>query len=71
MNELYKYRYSGPVVQYGKIVANHWKAETIAPSEKKARSNFMYQFKVQNNRIQKTKIELPGRIERSIYAGRG
>jgi len=62
---MYKYSYTGPVTQFGKILAYNWKAETMAPSEKKAKSNFMYQFKKSNNQIQKTKIELPGKIERS------
>lgn len=65
MDGMFRYQYSGPVTAFGKILAFNWKATTMAPSEKKAKSNFMYQFKRDSNRIQKTKIELPGKIERS------
>lgn len=39
-----KYKYKGPVTLFGKCVANNWNAETYAPSDKKALSNFRYQF---------------------------
>lgn len=57
-----KYRYEGPVMEFDKLVANNWKGETIAPSEKKARSNLAFQYKKRNNRVAGTKITLPGKI---------
>lgn len=57
-----RYRYNGPVLEFEKCVDSFWKAETIAVSEKKARSNFMHQYKKQNNRIPQTKVSLPGKI---------
>ena len=40
-----KYIYDGPVKEFDKLISEHWKGETIAPSEAKARSNLAYQYK--------------------------
>lgn len=58
-----KYIYDGPVMEFDKCIADHWKGETIASSEKKARSNLTYQFKKHNNRLAGAKIALPGKIK--------
>lgn len=58
-----KFMYDGPVVAFGTCIANRWKGETMAPNEKKARSNLAYQFKKQNNKVAGTKITLPGKIK--------
>lgn len=63
MEEMHKYIYDGPVMEFDKLVMDHWKGETIAPSEKKARNNLAYQFKKNNSRITGTKITLPGKIK--------
>lgn len=39
------YRYEGPVWKYDRLVADIWKAETTAPTKRKAISNFKYRFK--------------------------
>jgi hypothetical protein len=57
-----KYIYDGPVLVFDKCVADHWRGETMAPSEKKARTNLAYQFKKQNNKVGGTKVSLPGTI---------
>lgn len=57
-----KYRYDGPVVEYGRCISNNWKGETMANSEPKARSNLTYQFKKQTNRLPTAKISLPGKV---------
>ena len=59
---MHKYVYDGPVMIFDTCVASHWKAETMADSEKKARSNLAYQFKKKNNRVTGTKVTLPGEI---------
>ena len=59
----HKYTYDGPVLHFDRLVAEHWKGETVAPSEKKARNNLTYQFKTQNNSIVGTRITLPGKIK--------
>lgn len=56
------YTYSGPVLEFDKLVDNHWSSETYAPSEAKARSNLVYQFKMRTGRVPRTKITLPGKI---------
>lgn len=57
-----KYIYNGPVMEFNRLIADRWKGETIAPSESKARSNLIYQFKTNNHRTPGTKITLPGKI---------
>ena len=58
-----KYSYSGPVLEYGKLVSDNFEAATYAPSEKKARSNMAYQYKKLTGRLARsTKIVLPGEI---------
>jgi hypothetical protein len=62
--EDYKYIYEGPVLEYGRLIANNWKGETTAPSEAKAKSNLAYQFKKQNGRFPSAKITLVGKIRK-------
>lgn len=57
-----KYSYDGPVMVFDTCVANHWKGQTMAPSENKARCNLMYQFKKSTNMVAGTKVTLPGKI---------
>lgn len=59
----HKYSYDGPVLFFDKLVADHWKGETMAPSEKKARCNLSYQAKQQMRLIASTKVSLPGKIK--------
>jgi len=61
--ENHTYIYDGPVLEFDRLVANHWKGETVATSERKARSNLAYQFKKKNNRIVSVKVSLPGKIK--------
>lgn len=56
------YSYNGPVLEFDRIVANRWQAQTHAPSEAKARTNLAYQFKKENGRVPRSKITLPGKI---------
>jgi hypothetical protein len=58
-----RYFYSGPVMEFNNCVQSKWEGATMAPTEKKARSNLTYQWKKQNNRIAGSKIFLPGKIE--------
>lgn len=62
----HKYVYDGPVMEFDNCVADHWKGETMAPSEQKARSNLIYQFKKKNNKVNDTKIKLTGKIKMVI-----
>jgi hypothetical protein len=56
------YLYDGPVLEFDKIIANRWQAQTYAVSEAKARSNMAYQFKKEYGRVPRSKITLPGKI---------
>ena len=58
-----KYIYHGPVMEFNTCIADHWKGETIAPTEKKARSNLIFQFKKNNQRMPGSKISLPGNLK--------
>ena len=44
---MYLYFYDGPVLEFDRIVANHWTGTTRAKTENKASSNLAYQFKKQ------------------------
>lgn len=57
-----RYSYDGPVMVFDDCVQDHFKAETMAISEKKARSNLTYQFKKAANLIAATKVSLPGKV---------
>lgn len=56
------YSYDGPVLEFDKIVCNHYRAQTYAVSEAKARVNLAYQFKKETGRVPRTKISLPGKV---------
>lgn len=61
--EKHRYIYEGPVYEFDRCILDSWKAETIASSEQKARSNISYRYKKLNNRIPGTKVKLPGKIK--------
>ena len=50
-----KYIYEGPVMYFDDCVVRKWKAETVAVSEKKAKSNLAYKWKVENGYSRKYK----------------
>lgn len=56
------YSYDGPVLAFDKCIADHWRGQTYAVSEAKARTNLEYQFKKQTGRVPRTRISLPGKI---------
>lgn len=56
------YFYEGPVLEFDRIVANHWTASTRAISEKKARCNLAYQFKMEYGKEPRSKITIPGKL---------
>lgn len=58
-----KYIYDGPVLLFDTLVADHWKGETMAPTEKKARSNLEYQVKKQMKLAANSKVSLPCEIK--------
>lgn len=58
------YTYSGPVMMFETCVADNWKGETTAVTERKARSNLTYQYKSQNGLLPSARITLPGKIKR-------
>lgn len=57
------YRYSGPVMEFNRCVCNRWEDSTYAVSEKKARSNIIYHYKIAHNKTPNSKITLSGKIE--------
>lgn len=56
------YLYEGPVMEFERIVANHWSASTRAVSEKKARCNLAHQFKMETGRAPRSKITVLGKL---------
>lgn len=59
---MYQYSYDGPVMEFERCITPRWQARTIAPSEKKARSNLAYRFKQEHGRTANARITLPGKI---------
>lgn len=57
-----KYVYDGPVMEFNTLLADHWRGETMAPTENKARNNLAYQFKKKYHRVSGAKITLPGKL---------
>ena len=62
MQEYHKYIYDGPVMEFDQCLERHWKGETTASSESKAKSNLTYQYKKANNKMPTAKITLPGKV---------
>lgn len=58
-----RYIYDGPVKSFGKIINDHWVAETMAVSDKKAKSNLSFRYKKEHNLSAESKIELTGDIK--------
>lgn len=58
----YKWKYSGPVMEFDRLICVKWEGETTAVSEKLARNNLAYQFKTKNNRAKNAKITLHGKL---------
>ena len=59
-----KYYYNGPVMQFDKCFVPNWHGETTASSEKKARTNLIYQCKQQYGLSITAKLSLPGKLIR-------
>ena len=57
-----KYEFVGAVMRFDKCIAYIKSAETIAPSEAKARSNIAYRWKKENGLSPSEKITLQGRL---------
>lgn len=68
---MYKYIYDGPVLSFGKLITDRWVGETMAVTQKKARSNLYYQCKKALGLSSSAAISLPGKIkeERVEYVG--
>lgn len=60
---LRRYRYDGPVLIFDRLVADKWKGETIAVSEKKARQNLTYQVKKEAKLKASARVNLPGNLK--------
>lgn len=58
MNE---YSYNGPVMEFDRCIANHYKATTRAVSPEKALCNIMFRFKKENGKASFCKISLDER----------
>lgn len=56
------YIYKGPVMLFDNCIEQSWTAETWAESEKKARNNLAYRYKMDHDLASRAKISLPGRL---------
>lgn len=57
-----RYFYEGPVLSFGKCIADKWSGTTIASSEAKARNNLGYQYKKRNGKAATFNVTLPGKL---------
>ena len=57
-----KYIYNGPVMEFDKCVANNWYGETMAVSEKKARSNLAFKYKKEHGKVPNSRVSIPGKL---------
>lgn len=57
-----RYLYVGPVNTFDTCVNKRWIGETVATSEKKARTNLEYQCKKRLGLTADAKVKLPGKI---------
>lgn len=57
-----RYAYNGPVMEFSRCVQDHFKAETIAATPEKAKSNLAYQWKKKSNRVSGSRVSLPGTL---------
>lgn len=64
MKPLHRYFYTGPVMEFGRCIADRWHGETSAVSEKQARSNLTYKFKINTGRSPASKVILTGKIQK-------
>lgn len=64
--EYNRYVYEGPVMLFDKCVTDVWKAETVASTKKKARSNLTYQAKKTLNLISGARVTLPRNIKKIV-----
>jgi hypothetical protein len=55
------YSYNGPVMMFGRVI-DHWTGETMAVSERKAKSNLIFRYKKEKGYAMNSKISLPGLI---------
>ena len=55
-----QYEYYGPVYEFNTCINECWSGTTRAVSERKARSNLIYQYKKSHNRTADSRIRLPG-----------
>ena len=56
------YLYDGPVTSFGKPITKRWRGSTYATSDKKARSNLIYQYKKKNHLQAASRVEFPSAI---------
>lgn len=61
---MHKYTYDGPVLLFENIVQARWIGETHAVSEKQAKNNLQYQYKIEHNYLPYAKITLGGKVKK-------
>jgi hypothetical protein len=49
-------------MEFGRLIEDRWEGETLAVSEKKAKSNLAYRYKKETGRAPGSNITLPGKL---------
>lgn len=58
-----QYEYKGAVKEFDRIVEDNWYGVTWAVTPEKARSNLVYRYKMETDRLAGSRISLPGKIK--------
>lgn len=57
-----QYIYEGSVLLFGREILGRWTGQTLAVSERKARSNLAYQVRTKLQLPPRSPVTLPGRL---------
>lgn len=56
------YLYDGPVMKFETVIQDRWRTSTYAVSEKKAKTNLCFRYKMLHDMPADAKLDLPGKF---------
>lgn len=60
------YFYEGPVMSFDRCIHTNWEGYTYAESEKKAKNNLAYRYKMTHGLAPNAEVKLPGKIQLAL-----
>lgn len=61
-----RYYYDGPVMIFNRCAASIWHGETVAATEKKAKSNLAYQYRKECGLTPSASVSLPAALQKGL-----